>query len=53
MGVLDAWAVEGFAESVAQLFAVVPAGFLLAALCGLVGFGVFGVFNLVRRLIGS
>lgn len=34
-----------------DMFALVPVGFLVAMLCAVVSYGVFGVFGLIRRLV--
>ena len=51
MEILETYQVGGWLDFVVSLFSAVPAGFLLACLCGLVSFGVFGAPRLVRRLI--
>lgn len=48
---LSTYQVDGWLDLVVSLFSAVPAGFLLACLCGLASFGVFGALRLVRRLI--
>ena len=51
MEILETYQVDGWLDFVVSLFSAVPGGFLLACLCGLVSFGVFGVLRLLRRLI--
>ena len=51
MALFDDYAVEGFGEFLASLFALVPAGFLLGLLCGFLAFGIFGLFRLVKALV--
>ena len=51
MEILETYQVDGWLDFVVSLFSVVPGGFLLACLCGLVSFGVFGALRLVRRLM--
>ncbi len=49
--VLDAWAVERFPDFLGSLFAAVPAGFLLAFLLGLLGYGIGKLFGLLSSLL--
>lgn len=51
MEILETYQVDGWLDFVVSLFSAVPGGFLLACLCGLVSFGVFGALRLLRRLI--
>lgn len=51
MDILQTYQVDGWLDFVCSLFTAGPGGFLLACLCGLVSFGVFGALRLVRRLI--
>lgn len=48
---LDANVQEGFLDFLMSFFALVPAGFMLGLLAGLVAFGAFRLLNLVRSLI--
>lgn len=50
MSVLDKYADSGFMEWLFQFFAVVPVGFLLGVLIGLLAFGIFGLFSLFKRM---
>lgn len=51
MDVLETWQVDGWPDLVASLFAAAPAGFLLGAFLGVLGFGVFGAVRMLRRLV--
>lgn len=48
---LDTNVQEGFLDFLMGFFALVPVGFLLGMLSGLVAFAVFRAVNLVRSLI--
>ena len=50
MEVLDAYQVAGFLDFILANFAAVPVGFLLSMFLGFAAFGIFGVYNLLRRL---
>lgn len=50
MTALGAYQDSGFIESLFGYFALIPAGFLLALFVGLVAFGIFNLFNLIRRM---
>ncbi len=43
--------VPGFLDFLIGLVPSAVFGFLLSALCGLVAFGIFGLFRLLKRLI--
>lgn len=47
MGVLDAYAVEGFLEWLVSLVPLATCGFLLAMLFGVAAFGVFKLLGLL------
>lgn len=51
MGAFDSYAVDGFVESLVQLFGLVPVGFLLGMLVGILSLGVFGLISLVRKVM--
>ncbi len=53
MGILDAYQVDGWLDFVVSLTAAVPVGFLLGMFLGLLSFGVFGLFRLVRSLVSK
>lgn len=48
---LDSNVQEGFLDFLVSFFALVPAGFLLGCLVGLVAFAAFRLLNLIRSLI--
>lgn len=51
MEILETYQVGGWLDFVLSLFSAVPAGFLLGCFLGLLSFGVFGLFGLVRRSV--
>lgn len=51
MEILETYQVVGWLDFVLSLFSAVPAGFLLGCFLGLLSFGVFGLFVLVRRFV--
>ena len=53
MEILETYQVYGWLDFLVSLFAAVPAGFLLGLFIGLLSFGVFGLFQLVRRFVSS
>ena len=53
MEILETYQVGGWLDFVLSLFAAVPAGFLLGGFLGLLSFGVFGLFGLVRRFVSK
>lgn len=48
---LDCNVQDGFLDFLVGFFALVPAGFLLGLMVGLVAFGCFRLLNLIRSLI--
>lgn len=48
---LSTYQVDGWLDLVVSLFAAVPAGFLLGCFLGLLSFGIFRLFSLVKSLI--
>lgn len=51
VSLLDSNVQEGFVDFLASLFSLVPAGFMLGLVAGLVAFGSFRLLNLIRSLI--
>lgn len=51
MEILETYQIEGFLDFAMQLFSVVPVGFILGALVGLISYGVFGLLRVFRTLI--
>lgn len=51
MEILDAYQVGGWLDFLVSLFAAVPAGFLLGCFLGLLSFGVFRLFGLIKSLV--
>lgn len=50
MSVLDKYADSGFLDWLFGLFALIPAGFLIGLFVGLLAFGIFNLFNLIKRM---
>ena len=51
MEIMDAYQVDGWLDFLLSLFAAVPAGFLLGCFLGLLSFGVFRLFSLIKSLV--
>lgn len=49
MSVLDKYADSDLLDGLFALLALVPAGFLLALLIGLIAFGIFTLIGLIRK----
>lgn len=48
---ISAYAPEGLLGFLQDLFALVPAGFLLGALAGFLAFCIFSLFRLIRNVL--
>ncbi len=51
MDLLDVYQVGGWPDFLVSLFAAVPAGFLLGCFLGLLSFGVFGLYRLIKSFV--